>query len=110
MLGAALAGGSRAYMPFPERHSPPPPKSLTIAAIGNTFEKSDIKIHVGDVVCRSHDPELVFPGPAVENEIISYLREEPRRILLSKYKVPLPHQLVGEGWAYQAPKSSRRTL
>lgn len=67
-------------------------------------------MHVGDIVCRRHDPELVFHGPAVEDEIISYLREGPRLILLPKYKVPSPHQLVGEGWAYQAPKSSRRTL
>lgn len=67
-------------------------------------------MHVGDVVCRSNNPELIFDGLAGENEIISYHREEQRRVYCPSPKYPHP-SVGGEGGpAGQTPKSSGRTL
>lgn len=64
-------------------------------------------MYVGDAACKSHDPQLMFQGPTVEDEIMSYHREERRHVLLPKYKVPSPHQLVGRRLGLLGSKDQR---
>lgn len=72
------------------RVSPRETRGLSLLLHQEYIGKSSIKMPVGDIVCRSHGPELIFHGPAVEDEIISYHREEWRRVYCPSTKYPRP--------------------
>lgn len=70
--------------------SPRETRGLSLLLHQEYIGKSSLKMPVGDSVCRSHGPELIFHGPAVEDEIISYHREEWRRVYCPSTKYPRP--------------------